>query len=135
MKRYLIRSGIAPDEIKKPEEMILNNLIGGNIGNLIYAYSIYRNLMTEDVEIVPDRYRINEEDADMINKNYDAYIIPLADAFRDTFVGNLKKYTKLFKKLTIPVIVIGVGVKAPLNKRIKDGFPYDKEIKDFVNAV
>ncbi|EMI11905.1 polysaccharide pyruvyl transferase family protein [Bacillus altitudinis] len=135
MKRYLIRSGIAPDEIKKPEEMILNNLIGGNIGNLIYAYSIYRNLMTEDVEIVPDRYRINEEDADMINKNYDAYIIPLADAFRDTFVGNLKKYTKLFKKLTIPVIVIGVGVKAPLNKRIKDGFPYDKEVKDFVNAV
>ena len=51
MKRYLIRSGIAPNEIKAPEEMILNNLIGGNIGNLIYAYSIYRNLTTENVEI------------------------------------------------------------------------------------
>lgn len=135
MKRYLIRSGIAPTEIKKPEEMINKNSIGGNVGNLIYAYSIYRNLMTEDVEIVPDRYRINEKDADMINKYYDAYIIPLADAFRETFVGSLKNYTKLIGKLTIPVIVIGVGVKAPINKRIKDGFSFDKEVKDFVKAV
>lgn len=135
MKRYLIRSGIAPTEIKKAEEMILKNLIGGNIGNLIYAYSIYRNLMTEDVEIVPDEYRIDEKDADMINKYYDAYIIPLADAFRETFVENLKKYTKLFEKLTIPVIIIGVGVKAPINKRIKDGFSFDKEVTEFVKAV
>lgn len=135
MKRYLIRSGIAPTEIKKPAEMIINNSIGGNVGNLIYAYSIYRNLMTEDVEIIPDRYRINENDADMINKYYDAYIIPLADAFRDTFVGKLKSYTKLIEKLTIPVIVIGVGVKAPINKRIKDGFSFDKEAKNFVKAV
>ena len=135
MKRYLIRSGIAPTEIKQPEEMIFKNLIGGNIGNLIYAYSIYRNLMTEDVEIVPDKYRIDEKDADMINKYYDAYIIPLADAFRDTFVENLKKYTRLFEKLTIPVIVIGVGVKAPINKRIKDGFSFDKEVTEFVKAV
>ncbi|MEX6292925.1 polysaccharide pyruvyl transferase family protein [Staphylococcus saprophyticus] len=115
--------------------MIFKNLIGGNIGNLIYAYSIYRNLMTEDVEIVPDKYRIDEKDADMINKYYDAYIIPLADAFRDTFVENLKKYTRLFEKLTIPVIVIGVGVKAPINKRIKDGFSFDKEVTEFVKAV
>ncbi|WP_259569109.1 polysaccharide pyruvyl transferase family protein, partial [Clostridium botulinum] len=131
----MIRSGIAPTEIKKAEEMILQNLIGGNIGNLIYAYSIYRNLMTEDVEIVPDKYRIDEKDADMINKYYDAYIIPLADAFRETFVENLKKYTKLFEKLTIPVIIIGVGVKAPINKRIKDGFSFDKEVTEFVKAV
>lgn len=135
MKKYLIRSGLAPTELKQPEEMILNNLIGGNIGNLIYAYSIYRNLMTNDVEIIPDNYRINANDAEMINKNYDAYIIPLADAFRETFVENLKKYTKLFEKLTIPVIVIGVGVKAPINKRIEDGFSFDEEVKSFVKAV
>src|SRR5699024_4340902 len=135
MKKYLIRSGIAATEIKRPEEMILKNLIGGNIGNLIYAYSIYRNLMTEDVEIIPDRYRIDEKDADMINKNYDAYIIPLADAFRESFVENLKKYTRLFEKLTIPVIVIGVGIKAPVNKNVKDGFSFDKEVKEFVKAV
>ncbi|MCC3725590.1 polysaccharide pyruvyl transferase family protein [Staphylococcus epidermidis] len=135
MKRYLIRSGITPTEIKEPSEMILKNLIGGNVGNLIYAYSIYRTLMTEDVEIIPDRYRINEKDADYINKYYDAYIIPLADAFRETFVHDLKKYTKLFEKLSIPVIVIGVGVKAPIDKRIKDGFTFDEEVKEFVQAV
>ena len=115
--------------------MILKNMIGGNVGNLIYAYSIYRNLTTEDVEIIPDRYRINEKDASEINKKYDAYIIPLADAFRESFVESLKKYTKLIEKLTIPVIVIGVGVKAPMNKRIENGFPFDNVVKEFVKAV
>lgn len=135
MKKYLIRSGIAPTEIREPDEMILKNMIGGNVGNLIYAYSIYRNLTTEDVEIIPDRYRINEKDASEINKKYDAYIIPLADAFRESFVESLKKYTKLIEKLTIPVIVIGVGVKAPMNKRIENGFPFDNVVKEFVKAV
>lgn len=135
MKKFLIRSGVAPTEIREPEEMILHNLIGGNVGNLIYAYSIYRNLMTENVEIIPDKYRINENDADKINEEYDAYIIPLADAFRDTFVNNLKKYTKLFKRLNIPVIIIGVGVKAPLEKDVTQGFSFDKEVREFVEAV
>lgn len=135
MKKILIRSGIAPNEIRKPEEMILNNLIGGNVGNLIYAYSIYRNLMTEDVEIIPDKYKIDPNKADFINENYDAYIIPLADAFRDTFIKHLKKYTELFKKLKIPVVIIGVGIKAPIGKNVNEGFPFDKEVKEFVEAV
>lgn len=134
-KKYLIRSGIAPTEIRSPESLILNPSIGGNIGNLIYAFSVYRNLMTEDVEFVPDRYRINENDAEMINATYDAYIIPLADAFRDSFVSSLKAYTKLFNELTIPVVVIGVGLRAPFEPDLKKGFPYDKEVKDFVRAV
>src|SRR5699024_11966880 len=75
------------NEIRKPEEMILNNLIGGNVGNLIYAYSIYRNLMTEDVEIIPDKYKIDPNQADYINENYDAYIIPLADRSEERRVG------------------------------------------------
>lgn len=135
MKKILIRSGIAPNEIRKPEEMILNNLIGGNVGNLIYAYSIYRNLMTEDVEIIPDKYKIEPNQADYINENYDAYIIPLADAFRDTFIKHLKKYTELFKKLKIPVVIVGVGIKAPIGKNVNEGFPFDKEVKEFIAAV
>lgn len=134
-KKYLIRSGIAPTDIRTPEDMVIKPSIGGNVGNLIYAFSIYRNLTTEDVEIVPDNYRINENDATEINNKYDAYIIPLADAFREAFVKELKDYTKLFKKLTIPVIIIGVGLRAPFEPNLEEGFPFDKEVKEFVKAV
>ncbi|MDN6571264.1 MAG: polysaccharide pyruvyl transferase family protein [Staphylococcus equorum] len=134
-KRYLIRSGIAPTDVKTPEDMVVNPRIGGNVGNLIYAFSVYRNLTTENVEIIPDNYRINEEDATEINEKYDAYIIPLADAFREAFVKQLKSYTKLFKKLNIPVIVIGVGLRAPFEPNLEEGFSFDKEVKEFVKAV
>src|SRR5699024_10167756 len=134
-KKYLIRSGIAPTEIRSPESLILNPSIGGNIGNLIYAFSVYRNLMSEDVDFVPARYRINENDVEMINCTYDVYVIPLADTFSDYFVSSMKAYTKLFNELTIPVVVIGVGLRAPFEPDLKKGFPYDKEVKDFVRAV
>ncbi|GBD67578.1 hypothetical protein TEHD86_0187 [Tetragenococcus halophilus subsp. halophilus] len=135
VKKYLMRSGIAPTDVKTAEDMVINTRIGGNVGNLIYAFSVYRNLTTDDVEITPDNYRINENDAEKINKTYDAYIIPLADAFREPFVKQLKGYTKLFKKLKIPIIVIGVGLKAPFEPNLKEGFPFDKEVKEFVKAV
>lgn len=135
MKRFLIRSGISPLDVKNPEKMIASNAIGGNVGNLIYAYSVYRTLTTEDVIFVPDNYRINPNDADMINSEYDAYIIPLADAFRPDFAISLKKYAKLIKKLTIPVIVIGVGLRAPFEPKLKEAFPFDEDVKAFVSAV
>lgn len=135
MKRFLIRSGISPLDVKSPEEIIAKNSIGGNVGNLIYAYSVYRTLTTEDVTFVPDNYRINPSDADKINKEYDCYIIPLADAFRPDFVSSLRKYAKLIKKLTIPVIVIGVGLRAPFEPKLNEGFPFDDDVKAFVSAV
>src|SRR5699024_5874278 len=113
MRKILIRSGISPLDIFEPDYMIDKNSIGGNVGNLIYAYSVYRALMTEETEITPDYYKIDHNEADFINDNYDTYVIPLADAFRESFVGSLKRYTKLIKKLRIPVIVVGVGLSAP----------------------
>ncbi|WP_096273197.1 polysaccharide pyruvyl transferase family protein [Paucisalibacillus globulus] len=115
--------------------MILNNSIGGNVGNLIYQYSVFRTLMTEETTITPDYYKIDPDNADEINEKYDCYIIPLADAFRQDFVPSLRKYTKLIKKLTIPVVVIGVGLRAPFEPKLNEGFPFDKDVKAFVEAV
>ncbi|GAF64982.1 putative polysaccharide pyruvyl transferase [Bacillus sp. TS-2] len=135
MKKYLIRAGISPLDIFDPVKMIMSNSIGGNVGNLIYQYSVIRNLMTENVELVPDYYDYDPKRAEEINENYDAYIIPLADAFRQEFVPSLKKYTQLIKKLNIPVIVIGVGLRAPFEPKLNEGFPFDKDVKAFVSAV
>ena len=133
--KILIRAGMSPLDIFDPTHIITKNSIGGNVGNLIYQYSVFRSLMTEGTTITPDYYDYDPKRADEINANYDCYVIPLADAFRSEFVPSLRKYTKLIKKLTIPVYVIGVGLRAPFEPDLNGGFPFDKDVKEFVSAV
>lgn len=135
MKNILMRSGMSPFDTFDPAHIMVNNSIGGNVGNLIYAYSVYRTLMTGNTTITPDYYTIDHTKADEINEKYDCYIIPLADAFRKDFRPSLREYTKLIKKLEIPVIVVGVGLRAPFEPNLNEGFPFDEEVKAFVSAV
>lgn len=135
MKNILIRSGISPLETFDAAHIINENSIGSNVGNLIYAYSIYRTLTTEDTTITPDYYSRDLKKADEINEKYDCYIIALADAFRPSFIHILRQYTKLIKKLKIPVIIVGVGLSADFEPDLKKGFPFDKDVKEFINAV
>ena len=133
--KLLIRAGMSPLDVFDPTHIITHNSIGGNVGNLIYQYSVFRTLMTEDTTITPDYYKIDPDQADAINRNYDGYVIPLADAFREDFVPSLRKYTRLIKKLTIPVYVIGVGLRAPFEPDLNEGFSFDDDVKAFVSAV
>src|SRR5699024_5336539 len=77
----------------------------------------------------------SDKKAEEINRNYDCYVIPFADAFRPTFIPLLKKYTKLIKKLSIPVIIVGVGLRAPFEPKLNEGFPFDNDVREFVSAV
>lgn len=126
---------MSPLDIFDPTHIITQNSIGGNVGNLIYQYSVFRALMTENTTITPDYYKFEPGRAEEINENFDCYVIPLADAFREDFVPSLRKYTKLIKKLTIPVYVIGVGLRAPFEPDLNGGFPFDEDVKAFVSAV
>ncbi|TWT03720.1 polysaccharide pyruvyl transferase family protein [Planomicrobium sp. CPCC 101079] len=135
MTNILIRAGMSPLDTFDASHMIVNNSIGGNVGNLVYQYSVFRTLMTEGTTITPDYYDFDPKYADEINEKYDYFIIPLADAFREQFVPSLRKYTKLIKKLKIPVIVIGVGLRAPFEPKLNEGFPFDADVKAFVKAV
>ncbi|MBQ0140364.1 MAG: polysaccharide pyruvyl transferase family protein [Kurthia sp.] len=134
-KKYLIRAGVSPFDHFDAGEMITKNSIGSNVGNLVYAYSIFRTLMTDEVEIEPDYYQINVADANRINENYDAYIIPLADAFRENFIPKLRAYTQLINKLKIPVYVIGVGLSRPFEPNLDEKNDFDKDVIAFVKAV
>lgn len=124
-----------PLETFDAPQMILNNSIRGNVGNLVNAYGVFRTLMTEGTTITPDYYKTNHNNADLINEKYDYYIIPLADAFRKEFVHTLRRYTKLIKKLKIPVVVIGVGLRASYEPNLDEGFPFDDDANSFVSAV
>jgi len=135
MKNILIRAGMSPLDIFDAPYILNNNSIGGNVGNLIYQYSVFRTLMREDTIITPDYYNYEPSRADEINEKYDCYVIPLADAFRKEFVPSLRKYTQLIKKLKIPVYVIGVGLRAPFEPKLNEGFPFDEDVKAFISAV
>ena len=137
MKKILIRAGMSPIKDTSVEEIIHFNRIGDNVGNLVYLYSIFRALMTdEDVEIVPTNYLVSKLDVDEINENYDCFVIPLADALRNSFADEMKRMTALINKLTIPCYLIGIGVRAPYDyKSWGLAFDQDEVAYNFFKAV
>ncbi|KYD05811.1 hypothetical protein B4102_3133 [Heyndrickxia sporothermodurans] len=135
LKKILIRSGMSPLDTFSADEIIKRNAIGNNVGNLIYAYSIFRNMTTDDVELFSDYYGQNPNDAERINETYDAYVFPLANAIRKSFIPTLQRYTALIERLTIPVYVIGLGMQFPYEPNISEKRPYDDDVKRFVKAV
>lgn len=136
MKRIYIRAGLSPLENLSPLQILKGNSIGDNVGNLIYAYSVFRSLMVdEDTEIVANHYKVNPKDAEKINEEYDCFVIPLADAFRKDFMPEMRRTTELIKKLTIPCVVIGVGLRAPFEPKLNQSFEFDEDVREFVKAV
>ena len=139
MKKFLIRGGISPFDNFSPLQVLCRNAIGENSGNLLYAYGCYRSFFSDDVSLELDYYKAErgctQKEIDKINREYDAYLIPLADAFRPDFKQKLRNYTALINKLKIPVYLLGVGIRAPYEPNLKDGFSFDKEVKDFIKAV
>ena len=116
MKKYLFRAGFDPTHIYNTSDIIEGDRFGGNTGNMVYAVGTM-NVLTKDDTIVDSTYYWPEwsneewtaEKIEQINSEYNAFIIPMADAFRPDFVTNLDAYTKLLKQLKIPCIVIGIG--------------------------
>ncbi|MDK2809147.1 MAG: hypothetical protein PWP24_1884 [Clostridiales bacterium] len=136
MKNLLIRAGISPLDEFDAAYMLTHNSIGDNVGNLIYAYSVFKSLMTDEVEsITPNYYKSLQGKAEEINEKYDAFIIPLADAFRADFMPEMRRMTELIKQLKIPCIIIGVGLRAPFEPGEKMSYPFDEDIRDFIKAV
>ena len=135
MTKILIRAGMTPIEDLPLETIINRNYIGDNTGNLIYQYGVMRALMTaDDVEFVPDRYQMTAADADWVNENCSAYVIPLADAFRPNN-NDITRITKLVRKLRIPCVVIGVGLRSALASSADEEREFDGQVKEFVAAV
>ncbi|MGN0180992.1 MAG: polysaccharide pyruvyl transferase family protein, partial [Candidatus Ornithomonoglobus sp.] len=136
MKRYLVRAGFNPLKTYTPYDLLRNNFIGDNSGNLFFAYGVMNVLRTEDTEIEQTyKWRFTAEDAAIINERYDAVVLPMADAFREPFINALKGYTDLINRLTIPVVVIGIGLRAPYEPGLNNKFIFDEAAKEFVKAV
>src|SRR5262249_2093392 len=104
-------------------------------GNLLFAQSVHDHFSALGHSIDVDRYDPCFATADQINEEYDAFVIPLANAFRPIFERPLCQYTELIRRLKIPCVVIGVGAQAGLDLAELKGSPVDAWVHDFVAAV
>lgn len=138
--KILVRCGVSPLENFSPGKLIVRNAFGGNIGNFAYQYGVFRTLASDTRKLIPDRYYIDREKItsnviNKINKDYDAYVCPMANAFRDTFIDRIEKYTDFIKKLEIPIIIAGIGVSTDVESDGYENFQFDDVVHDFISVI
>ena len=128
---------MSPLDVVSPRQMISGNKIGGNSGNMIFPHSLFRVLMTENTQIdtIKTSRKFSSEEARQINENYDYFVIPLANGFRSEFRNELRYLANLVDKLTIPCVVIGVGVQADVDNDMTGPFDFDDASKVFVKSI
>lgn len=136
MKRILLRSGKSPFDVVPVEEALHRDVFATNSGNLIFSDATHKILSVPGrAEVVSNGIATQVNAAARINEEYDAFVVPLANAFRPTFEAPLKRLTQLISKLKIPVVVVGVGAQAGLDNdpaRLKS---MESTVRDFVSAV
>ncbi|MGX1547135.1 polysaccharide pyruvyl transferase family protein [Streptomyces adustus] len=114
MKRILLRSGKSPFDVLGVEEALHRDVIATNSGNLIFSDATHKILETPGTEVVSNGMRTEVASAGRINEEFDAFVVPLANAFRPSFEPGLQRLTRLISKLKIPVVVVGVGAQSGL---------------------
>jgi|694.fasta_scaffold142351_2 hypothetical protein len=135
MKKILLRSGKSQFEAVDVETTLKNNLLGTNSGNLVFAHVAQKTLSVAGCQVVPYRYTPSIKDASRVNEEMDVFVIPLANAFRPSFLPHLRKITEFVKKLRIPVVVLGVGAQADLNYDTSELAAIDADVREFVSAI
>ncbi|MCX4762114.1 polysaccharide pyruvyl transferase family protein [Streptomyces sp. NBC_01275] len=135
MKRILLRSGKSPFDVVPVEEALHRDVIATNAGNLIFSDAAHKILTTPDAEVVSNGMRTEVGAAARINEEYDAFVVPLANAFRPSFESSLERLTRLISKLKIPVVVLGVGAQAGLDNDAARLKAMEPTVKGFVSAV
>ena len=131
----LFRSPKTPFEAFSADRMLNDSLMGGNSGNLIFLESAYKLMGTRGTEITLDRFAPDTIGADVINERFDVYVIPFANAFRNSFAEQLARYTSVIEKLKIPVVVLSVGYQGKLPYVSGQSRPLDEGVRRFVRAV
>lgn len=137
--RILMRAQLQHDKTFSPHDVLLKNLMGGNIGNWLYQFSLFRTLMIDENTVIdifnPTKEKVDREFIEKVNSEYDVFVLPLANAFKISFIDEMKALTKLISGLTIPCIVPGIGIQAKTGKDFSREFPYHEESKEFIKAI
>ncbi len=133
--RYLIRSGMDIFNDRDLVDILVEDKFGSNSGNMLFVSSIVKNIYAHEndtFKFISTKRRFTSEEVKDFSKEYDMFIIPLANAFRKDFIDELNLITDLANKIKIPAVVIGVGLQEKFDGK---GFKFDKSVKRFVKAI
>ena len=144
--RLLVRAGKMPETVLSPEVSLGIRpwgIFGSNAGNLLFSEGVIRALSTPTTTILPDSFTLENSPnpklmAQSVNDGFDKLILPLANAFRQEWIGKLRRLTKLIRNLKIPVVITGVGAQQPLDGTVGHSGMNEKldtAVKSFVSAV
>ncbi len=109
MTTLLVRTHKSPFLLASPEETLRRNLIGDNVGNLVFAEAAIRLLSVQGVEV--RTRRLNRESPGAEDEEHDHLVIPLANAFRQSFVARLETLAGIMERQRRPVTILGVGAQ------------------------
>lgn len=143
-RRILVRSGKAPHETTSVEAAHARKAQGvfaGNVGNYLFTDAVYRALRTPVTEVVSDGLtteRSGSSDAHVqrLDDEFDALVLPMANSFRESWTGPLDRLSSIVERLTIPVVVAGVGAQLPITGDPTAASPkLNTSVTRFVRAV
>lgn len=138
--RILVRGGKPPHVPVIPEAALARwgwGIFGANVGNTLFLEAVFRAVNTPAAEVTVDSLYVEQTKspdalAAEINERFDLYVLPLANAFRGAFEKSLTRLTQVIDKLTIPVVVPGVGGQSGIGSAMGG---VDEATKAFVSAV
>jgi hypothetical protein len=150
MKKILLRASKTPFDIFSKEPIQKQHLLKTyasmgksgtkNVGNLVFAHSVYKALSTPGNVIAIDDYELSlnsafAAEAGRINEEYDAFVIPLCNAFRKSYRETLVRMTDTIRQLRIPCVVTGVGAQFPLGESFDELAGIKDEVYNFVASI
>jgi hypothetical protein len=133
MPQILIRAHKSPFTVADADTTYRRNLIGNNTGNLVFSQAVYRLLSTADADL--ETSGLARSHPREINSRFDHVVVPLANAFRLSYLETLDALSSLIEQLTIPVSVLGVGFQASLAGTYKHADDVKPATMRFVRAV
>jgi hypothetical protein len=140
MTRLLLRSGKDPFAGVCAESTLQQNLLQSNVGNQLFQQAVQRHLSVPGAEVVSngalsEARRATPADVARVDEEFDAFVVPLANAFRPDFAHRLEALTALVEGLTIPTVVVGVGVQTDVHGDLDALAALAGPVRAFVAAV
>jgi hypothetical protein len=135
MARILLRAHKDPFRVVSPKTTFRRNLIGENVGNLLFSSASYKLLQTEGTEIEVGGLKGGRPEAERINATVDHVVIPLANAFRTSYSDSLDRMSETIEALTVPVTILGVGAQLRLDGKVERLAAMKDSVSRFVRAV
>ncbi|RYJ04112.1 MAG: polysaccharide pyruvyl transferase family protein, partial [Actinomycetales bacterium] len=119
------------------DEVVANNVIGNNVGNFAFSYAAERALSAPENEVTAVATGSLFATPEVVNREYDHVVMPLANHFRASNIKALERQAKAMEQFTIPVTVLGVGGQASLDGEVPadEREAVEQATRRFVRAV